>query len=52
MYRITRTSPHGIVKVIATFFSFEEALEYCLSKDWIYTDISGSEWLLEIEEIF
>ncbi len=52
MYQVFRTSPQGHVKKpVKTFASYDSAFDYCDSHDWEYTDISGTEWELEIEEI-
>ena len=52
MYQVSRVSPQGHVKKpIKTFYSYDKADEYCDSHDWEYTDISGVEWELEIDEV-
>lgn len=52
MYQVSRVSTNGHVKKpVRTFNSYDEAHDYCDSHDWEYSDLSGTEWELEIDEI-
>lgn len=51
-YHVMRCSPNGHVrKYVASFSTYDEAYNYCEDNDWEYTDISGIEWELEIDEL-
>lgn len=51
MYVVYRLSPKtGERKKVKAFSSYDLAWKYCDDMNGIYTDISGIEWDLEIEE--